>query len=73
MAPGSHNRLRPLEEPLTEEEEVFMRAVPYKAAVGALFYLARATRCDIAYACSQVARFMAQPGACALGGGGAHL
>jgi len=57
---GTKAKLRPVEE-MTQEEEEFMRAVPFKEAVGALFYLARSTRFDIAHACGQVARFMDRP------------
>ena len=57
--PGSKNRLRPTE--MTAAERDFMATVPYKEAVGALFYLARCTRFDIAHATSQVAAFMADP------------
>jgi hypothetical protein len=35
--------------------------VPYKTAVGALFWIARGSRFDIAYAVSQAARFMEAP------------
>ena len=57
--PGSKTKLQPTE--MTPEEREFMSTVPYKEAVGALFYLARCTRFDIAHATSQVAAFMADP------------
>jgi hypothetical protein len=59
---GTHHKLHALTEPLSEEDELFMDGVPYKEAVGALFYICRASRWDISHACSQVARFMAKPG-----------
>jgi transposase InsO family protein len=59
---GTKHKLHPLLEPLSEEDALFMAAVPYKEAVGALFYICRASRWDISHACSQVARFMANPG-----------
>jgi hypothetical protein len=59
---GTKDKLHPLLEPLSEEDALFMAAVPYKEAVGALFYICRASRWDISHACSQVARFMANPG-----------
>ena len=46
---------------MTPEEKEFMATVPYAQAVGALFYLARATRSDLVHACSQVAKFMSDP------------
>ena len=58
-SPGTGARLRRRE--LSEADRELMAAVPYKEAVGALFYLARCTRVDIAHACSQVAMFMADP------------
>ena len=61
MLGGTAAKLLPLTGPLTQSEAVFMRSVPYREAVGALFYLARATRWDISYAAQQVARFMANP------------
>jgi hypothetical protein len=48
--------------PLTPEDEAFMRTVPYVSAVGALMYLAIATRPDIAFALGVLCRFMANPG-----------
>ena len=58
---GTEARLTPYEGELSGAERDFMEAVPYKEAVGALFYLARSTRFDIAHACGQVARFMDRP------------
>ena len=60
-APGTRAKLEPVGQ-LSPAEVGFMRDVPYKAAVGALFYLSRATRFDIVHAVGQVARFMAHPG-----------
>ncbi len=60
MRPRSSQKLKPRYD-LTEEESTFMRTVPYKSAVGALFYVARASRFDIAYSCTQLARFMECP------------
>ncbi|RXW16551.1 hypothetical protein EST38_g9310 [Candolleomyces aberdarensis] len=47
---------------LSEEEKVKMKHVPYMNAVGALMYLAIATRPDIAYAVAKLAQFNATPG-----------
>ena len=44
------------------EERNFMRSVPYSQLVGALMYLAVATRPDIAHAVGVLARFSANPG-----------
>jgi hypothetical protein len=48
--------------PLTPEDKVFMRTVPYMSAIGALMYLAIATRPDIAFAVGVLCCFMAWPG-----------
>jgi hypothetical protein len=48
--------------PLTPEDEAFMRTVPYVSAVGALMYLAIATRPNIAFAVGVLCCFMANPG-----------
>ena len=58
---GTAAKLRPQRGPMSPEDQAFMKGVPYKEAVGALFYLARSTRWDICHACSQVARFMEKP------------
>lgn len=48
--------------PKTAEEEKAMRSIPYINAVGALAYLAIATRPDIAYTVGVLARFSQNPG-----------
>ena len=63
-AAGSKRRLRPADLPLSDSDARLMADFDYKGAVAALFYVARATRPDIAHAVSQVARFMDRPGPC---------
>jgi hypothetical protein len=60
-APGARAKLLPRSGPLSPAEATFMATVPYKSSVGALFYIARATRPDIVHAVGQVARFMQDP------------
>jgi hypothetical protein len=48
--------------PTTVEERAAMKAVPYREAVGALNWVAVGTRPDIAFAVSQLAQFMENPG-----------
>lgn len=48
--------------PKTQEELTQMKDKPYAQLLGALMYLASATRPDISYAVSVLARFMANPG-----------
>jgi hypothetical protein len=55
-------RLSTAQAPQTPEESAFMRTVPYVSAVGALMYLAIATRPDIAFAVGVLCQFMANPG-----------
>ena len=57
---GTSAKLRPTGS-LTTSEEKFMQKIPYREAVGALFYLCRGTRFDITHAVSEVARFMSNP------------
>lgn len=45
----------------SEEEKRDMKDVPYRELVGALMYASVATRPDIAYAVSQVSRFLNEP------------
>ena len=60
-ATGTKAKLVPISDPLTAAESAFMAKVPYAEAVGALHYVTRATRPDIAHAVGQVARFVANP------------
>jgi hypothetical protein len=48
--------------PQTPEDNEFMRNKPYVSAVGALMYLAIATRPNIAHAVGVLCRFMSKPG-----------
>ena len=57
--PGTAAKLRSRTLSISETE--FMQSVPYRESVGALFYLCRGTRFDIAHAVSEVARFMERP------------
>lgn len=61
-ATGSGAKLRPLDSPLSPAEAAFMASVPYREAVGALWYIARGTRFDLFRACQEVARFVDNPG-----------
>jgi hypothetical protein len=47
--------------PTSEGETLDMTKVPYKSAVGALLYLANATRPDITYSVGQVAKYCSNP------------
>jgi hypothetical protein len=47
--------------PQTPEDDEFMRDKPYVSAVGALMYLAIATRPDMAHAIGVLCRFMSKP------------
>ena len=48
--------------PKTPAEVEHMKQVPYRQLVGALMYLAVATRLDIAYAVGVLGRFSSNPG-----------
>jgi hypothetical protein len=47
--------------PSSEGEKVDMNKIPYSSPVGALLYLANATRPDISYAVGQTAKYCASP------------
>ena len=59
---GSKSKLSKAMEPSTEEERKRMADLPYREAVGALLWMARATRPEISQAVGQVAKYMANPG-----------
>ncbi|THG95562.1 hypothetical protein EW145_g7936 [Phellinidium pouzarii] len=59
--PDGH-RLSKAMAPKDAEEIAFMKTVPYRQLVGALMYLAVATRPDISYAVGVLARFSSNPG-----------
>ena len=60
LDPGA--KLSKEQAPKDAEEVAFMRTVPYSQLVGALMYLAVATRPDIAHSVGVLARFSANPG-----------
>ncbi|KAJ3474806.1 hypothetical protein NLI96_g12247 [Meripilus lineatus] len=60
MEPGL--RLSASQCPATDEDKQAMASVPYINAVGALMYLAIATRPDISFAVSVLSRFNSNPG-----------
>ena len=47
--------------PREDNKEVLDPEVPYLSAIGALMYLAKCTRSDIAFATNLLARFSASP------------
>jgi hypothetical protein len=61
-ATGAKAKLRPLEAPLSPNEAEFMSEVPYREAVGALWYVARGTRMDVFRAVQEVAAHADKPG-----------
>ncbi|KAG8949046.1 hypothetical protein FRC04_009120 [Tulasnella sp. 424] len=60
MDPGA--QLSKEQSPKSDEEKEYMTKVPYINAVGALMYLAVATRPDIAYTVAKLAQFNSCPG-----------
>jgi hypothetical protein len=60
LDPGSHLDMSQC--PQTPEDNEFMRNKPYMSAVGALMYLAIATRPDIVHTVGVLCRFMSKPG-----------
>jgi hypothetical protein len=60
MTPGTH--LSAVPSPLPAEDTEYMKDKPYLRAVGKLNYLALATRPDIAFTVSTLARFGSNPG-----------
>ena len=59
---GSAGKLNRDMSPSTPHEQALMDRVPFKTAVGALFWISRATRPDIAHAVSSVAKYSSDPG-----------
>ena len=51
-----------LSETSSDSDKELMRGVDYRQAVGCLLWIANGTRPDIAYAVSQVSRFLEKPG-----------
>lgn len=61
--PGAQEELSKADSPTTPAEIAAMASIPYRSVVGALTYLANATRPDIAAAVNRVAQFSQNPGA----------
>jgi len=62
-SPSSQTELTKEDAPSSEAERSEMSKLPYRHVVGALTYLANATRPDIAHAVNRVAQFAQNPGA----------
>ena len=61
--PSAQTELAKADCPASEDERAEMSKIPYRHVVGALTYLANATRPDIAHAVNRVAQFAQNPGA----------
>ena len=59
LPPGHH--LSKDQAPSTDDDRAYMQTVPYSQLVGALMYLAVATRPDIAHSVGVLARFSSNP------------
>jgi hypothetical protein len=61
--PAAEKPVQPPDEPMTEEEAEFMKnkTVAYLSIIGALMYLLRATRPDIAFSVGYLSRFVNNP------------
>jgi len=59
---ANHFKLSSNQCPKTDKEVVDMAEVPYASAVGYLMYAMVCTRPDLAYAVSQVSKYMSKPG-----------
>ena len=59
---AAHFKLSVSQSSSTETDKLDMESVPYASAVGSLMYAMVCTRPDIAYAVSNVSRFLSNPG-----------
>lgn len=59
--PAALDRLVPVTEEVSEDERVLMEKIPYRSLVGGLLYLMVTTRPDIAFAVTQLAKFVNNP------------
>ena len=59
---AAHFKLSVSQRPSTDTDKLDMESVPYASAVGSLMYAMVCTRPDIAYAVSNVSRFLSNPG-----------
>lgn len=59
---ASHCQLSSKLCPKTQEDQEFMKNIPYKSVVGSLMYAMVSTHLDIAHAVGVVSRFMSNPG-----------
>ena len=57
----SKSKLSKCTSPTTETEKSAMAKILYRVAVGSLLWISNGTRPDIAYAVSQVAKYMTNP------------